>query len=236
MSEDELAPNRIRRSLQETRQLVLDAGLRLAVDLGVRPLVDVKLIDAVDEVGLTTGSAYKIWKNQGEFQNALALHLASSFEWARISDLVPDLEPDPAKWNAWKLADAYFRAFIENRAFFVALQLWGVADPSEELSAAMRGGYAVVDRDTEGVVNLYLDLYRRRIKELFRMKDVVTALSVTAEGSALRYKFDPDALESSDRDSYGLYSDVVKAILEFYTEPIDEVQDSEAGPSGAKGH
>ena len=63
---------------------------------------------------------------------------------------------------------------------------------------------------------------------------MATALSLTAEGSALRHHFDPEALESSDPSSYGLYTDVVKALLQFYTEPTDsdDSEDSDDVPAG----
>ena len=39
------------------------------------------------------------------------------------------------------------------------------------------------------------------------------------EGASLRNRFDPAGLASSDPRSWGVYVDLVKAVLRLYTEP-----------------
>ncbi|MEM9611696.1 MAG: hypothetical protein AAGA59_02050 [Actinomycetota bacterium] len=186
--------------------------------------MDVKLADAVEAVGLTTGSAYKIWQSQDEFQRDVALHLAATFDWARISAVLPSLTGDPESWNAWSVANEYFVKFTESTDFFVALQLWGVMDASEELTDSIRSGYAEVTADTKQIVELYLKLNDRTIRSPFTLTDASVALTIATEGAAIRHRFDPEALVSSEPKSFSRYVDVVKAILLFYTEPLDSVE------------
>ena len=218
MSEHTTTPaKRIRRSLPETRKLLLQAGRDLALKQGVTPLVGIKLADAADSVGLTTGSAYKIWESQSEFQHELALYLASSFEWAQISSTIPELETEPQKWNEWSVANAYFKKFSTDPGFFVALQLWGIHHPDDELTDAIQKGYKKVTTDTENFLQLYLDTSQRRLRKPYQITDIAVALSLITEGAALRHRFDPSALNSSDPTSPGRFIDIVKAVLTFYT-------------------
>lgn len=74
------SPGRIRRSLDETRELLLETGAAMVGTDAAVTVGRVELIDVCHRVGLTTvGSAYKIWETQEEFRIDLLRHVVSAF-------------------------------------------------------------------------------------------------------------------------------------------------------------
>lgn len=63
-----------RRSSEQTRQLLLDTAVQLLHETGpTAGVLHVRLSDVVARAGLTTGAAYRLWADQQDFHDALAV-------------------------------------------------------------------------------------------------------------------------------------------------------------------
>lgn len=63
-----------RRSAEQTRQLLLDTAVTILHEKGpAAGVLHVRLTDVLSRAGLTTGAAYRLWDNQQEFHDALAV-------------------------------------------------------------------------------------------------------------------------------------------------------------------
>ena len=68
-----------RRSAEETRQLLLDVAVEVLHEKGpAAGVLHVRLSDVVTRAGLTTGAAYRLWANQQDFHDALAV---AAMQW-----------------------------------------------------------------------------------------------------------------------------------------------------------
>ncbi len=63
-----------RRSAEQTRQLLLDTAVQILHEKGpAAGVLHVRLSDVVARAGLTTGAAYRLWDDQQDFHDALAV-------------------------------------------------------------------------------------------------------------------------------------------------------------------
>jgi AcrR family transcriptional regulator len=63
-----------RRSAEQTRQLLLDTAVQILHEKGpAAGVLHVRLSDVLTRTGLTTGAAYRLWDNQQDFHDALAV-------------------------------------------------------------------------------------------------------------------------------------------------------------------
>ena len=63
-----------RRSAEQTRQLLLDTAVTILHEKGpAAGVLHVRLTDVLARTGLTTGAAYRLWDNQQDFHDALAV-------------------------------------------------------------------------------------------------------------------------------------------------------------------
>ncbi|MGI9601739.1 MAG: hypothetical protein ACR2QE_07635 [Acidimicrobiales bacterium] len=109
---------RRRRSRRETEELMLQAGVELALDqrtgitVGADPLPSIRVADVVERAteivrrtdaaapAITTGSIYPIWPDQSGFQAALLVHLLESDhlgiapEWNELADYLENTTDD----------------------------------------------------------------------------------------------------------------------------------------------
>jgi hypothetical protein len=138
-----------RRSLDETRELLLDTGVSMLLESGVNvTLGAINLMDVCRAAGLTTaGSAYKIWETQEAYRTALMRHLLrEAVPTTEAIDLLtatleaPDSELPDLTESIRTVAAVSARGTTADKASSVHLALWLAAqhDPvlAEELDAA----------------------------------------------------------------------------------------------------
>lgn len=212
-----------RQSKDETKRDLLQTGRQLLIKQGVPGRINIKLTDVLKEKGLTTGAAYHIWGSQNEFQEDLAEFIAAEFEWASI-DVLPDpsldLNEAGSEDRVRALGEAYLNGFRSREEYFIVLQLWGIQNPPEAVSDAIREGYDLVH---QGLVALIEANHERsgdrRWKEGFGPDDAATLVSAICEGLALRGRFDDGRL--TNEKGQGVFGEALIALLEHFTEPID---------------
>jgi hypothetical protein len=203
-----------RRPKLQTKQAILDTAVEMIDSDGIPERVDLRLSSVLGRMGLTTGAAYNIWANQEEFQRDLGLALLSDLSWAGPEVNAIDFEPrdnDPEA-ELKRLAKLYFKALTSRERYFVALQFWGVRQPSADLQDAILQGFRSNEERWAQFYSLGLDWAGLQLRSPFTMAEFANAVAMVTEGAAIRHRFDPEALESD------LYSEMLVAILRHFTE------------------
>jgi len=190
-----------RRSVEETRRLILDAALQLLLERGASAGVQhIRLQEVLRGVGLTTGAAYRIWADQSEFHRDLAVEMVrlrfappAASAMAAIRDSLDDGGTMDDVIRAAALDHvAYAERFHlepesrDSHAFITALALRTAAGAWPELRAAS------ADRHRESIESFclfYSALMRRfgyRMRTPYTVADFAESMAALGEGFAVR--------------------------------------------------
>ncbi|MDN3497150.1 hypothetical protein QL996_14500 [Planococcus sp. APC 4015] len=205
-----------RRSAEETRTLILEAGLQLLLERGATAGVQhVRLQEVLRSVGLTTGAAYRIWADQDDFHRDLAVEMVglrfappvASAQGAirAVLEGGGDLEEiarvaalDHVVYTSKFHLDPESR---DSHAFITALALRTAAGAWPELRDASaerhRGSIAAF----EDLYAALLTRYGRRMRSPFTVTDFTEAMAALGEGFAIR------AAEGLDHPTYEITGD-----------------------------
>ncbi len=224
-----------RRSLDETRVVILDAACELLAEENFEPAA-VTLIDACRRAGLrTAGSGYKIWPNQAEFRTDLMRHAS-----VRRRDLSERLDRvgsyrklDPASEDLSERIRVAAPQSRRSEAFALELRrqtaVWlrGHADPE------LRVG--VVESELE-MVSAVAETYRKVLVDYglmmrapYTVEHMAVAIEAQMRGLAMLTTFD-DPFDTTDIERptgpggqprrWDLLACVMEAIVEAFTEPV----------------
>lgn len=221
-----------RRSLERTRQLLLDVGLEMlherGVDVGVH---HVRLSEVVEAAGMTTGAAYRCWDNQDVFHRELA---GAAIGWrdqtsiaatvAGIRSLVDAGAPLAEVIRVG--AEANLHRYPDDAGFLITIALRAAAPRASALAEAGR------QRSADSLL-AYAELYaallnvsRRRIRPPFTLEQMTMALASLSEGFALQaISGEPHVrVEFGDRapgvgNDWTLFGCAVEGLVEWFTEP-----------------
>lgn len=224
-----------RRTPDETKQLLLRAGLELLHERGTAPGVShIRLQDVVAHAGLTTGAAYRLWINQAEFHRDLAT-LAISWSdnppttdtISRIRTAVEQGAPFPEVLQVG--AEVYLHDEKPNPAFLISLALRATAPNDDTIRSASRRRH---DDTIDAHVELYeglLHWYRRKMRPPYTTRDVALALAATSEGLALQAiagerhpRFATCAPGDDQERDWSLLGIIATMLVDAMTEPADE--------------
>lgn len=220
-----------RRSLDETRRLLLDVGLKHLHERG--PTVGVthiKLGDVATAAGLTTGAAYRCWDNQDAFHHDLAVAAMESRDRHSIAatvDGIKDLVDRRAPWQEVVRvgAAAHLDTFQADRSFVISIALRVCATIDERLE---RASVERLDSGLESFAALYDGLFKfygRRLKEPYTLEHFTTMVAALSEGFVLQalsgmkhptIELDP-AIGEVGRD-WTLLAAALAAFVEAFTE------------------
>jgi AcrR family transcriptional regulator len=248
-----------RRTLDQTRQLLLDVGLRLLHERRVYVSVThVRLTDVVKEAGLTTGAAYRCWENQDAYHRDLAVAAARWRDRASVAETVEAVrglvEAGAPFAEVLRVgAEANVYEYPEHTATLttIALRTCAPADP-----AIAEAGRYHLNQAVEAFAELYdmiLPLYGRRLRAPYTTRDLATVLIAVSEGFTLQGvtgqpypRVRRHDVEPGVGTDWTLFGCAVEAIAERFTEvtpdepPVDALDDDEwtapfaiAPPSGA---
>lgn len=221
-----------RRTAEETKQLLLDVGIGMlyerGVDIGV---THIKLADVVAAAGLTTGAAYRCWDNQEAFHQDLAVAAVlwrdgppNAITVDHIADLIEERAPLPELLRA-AIEPNLFR-YPDNTAFLTTLGLRACGPTDEALAEAGRQRFeSAIDSYTD-MYNGLADLYGRRARPPFTMRQIALVLAALSEGFALQAMtgMAHPHVERTDvgpgvGSEWSLLACAVEAIVERFTEP-----------------
>ena len=189
-----------RRSAEETRRLILDSALHLLLERGASAGVQhIRLQEVLNDVGLTSGAAYRIWADQDEFHRDLAvemvrLRIAPPADSARaaIQDaLVNGTMDDVIRAAAMDHVTYASRFHLEpssrvSHAFITARALRTAAGAWPELRAASAERH---DESVTAFARFYsehIPRYGYRMRSPFTIRDFSEAMAALGEGFAVR--------------------------------------------------
>ena len=222
-----------RRTIEQTRRVLLDAGLRCLQQRGVSiGLMHIKLSDVASEAGLTTGAAYKCWENQESFHYDLGV---AAMGWRKRQSIATSVEAirglvdHQAPWQEVIRVgcQAYLDSCISDPSFVTSIALRSSAGCHSALTDAAR------DRLTSAVTafaDLYAAMfavYRRRLRDPYTMDEFALTIAALAEGYVLQVLSGVDHPRVSRAQriagvgaDWSLFAVAMEAIVESFTEPI----------------
>ncbi len=210
-----------RRPKQQTRREILGTARQMLIDDGATEQIDLRLSTVLDHMGLTSGAAYNIWASQAEFQHDLAHHVIGEYSWAGPdqNDIKIDFDAEPMD-EIRRLAELYLDSLTDDTQFYLILKIWGVKNPSPELQASVRASYAANHDMWRFFYKVGFEWAGRRMRAGYSLDDFVVMATMVTEGAALRHRFEPERILS--RDERNLFSEILVAMVERFTEPVDD--------------
>lgn len=177
-----------RRSAESTRALLIDTGIAMLHERGPSAAVaHIKLKDVLDRVQMTTGSAYRIWDDQGAYHRELAIAAVQWRDRDSAADTIAAVEPALRGGMSWQEmarrgAAANLWQFPENTAFLTMLALRASAYGDPELTAASRQRHQEAATAYSEVYQAVIDGAGHRLRAGFRMADFAAAMAALSEG------------------------------------------------------
>lgn len=193
-----------RRSLDETRDLLLDAGVDILIHDGISfAVAGFSLIDVCRHAGLkTSGSAYKIWPNQEDFRVELLRHAldASNTDSPTIRPLMESLldgDDTPSLTELIRSISALNVSFyIGDPKFNVFLALWCAAGSDPVLAGLIQASDESALNAFANIYEVVADAYDLEWVEPFNSQLLATTLAALMDGLAIRARYDPSSVPS----------------------------------------
>lgn len=234
---------RTRRSAQETRELMLRAGTQLAAerlraadeDAAARALAHIRLTDvarvateieaaeAKDHRGaITTGAIYQFWPSQSAFQADLMVHLLREAPLPDEQRLIARaLELVAAGGNPEdilaEIADLAYGIARDTPAYDLAL-LFAPYRQLPRVGEALQETYRDQARSSRPIYQALLTAGSLRIREPWRLEDMMSAISSLHEGYRIVSLADPGTVRT--RRGQSVLATATVAIFRAFTEPI----------------
>lgn len=235
-----------RRTADETRRLLIDVGIEMLFERGASAGVNhIRLQDVLKRAGLTTGAAYRLWDNQGEYHRDLAV---AATQWRDEIPLqgVVDAIRDTVERDG-PLSEVVrhgTRSHIEGLAglrrpasgptvegppaFLTTLALRAATYDDPELQAASRARHHATIDMYEGLYRAMMVRYRRRLRPPFTVSHLAAVIAAMGEGFAIQtiegeahpaLRHTVGGGEAGSGDEWTLFGLAVWAIVEAFTEP-----------------
>lgn len=225
----------MRRTLDETRELLLETGLRQLHERGLFVAVThIRLADVATAADLTTGAAYRVWANQEEFHRDLAVEAIRYRDTEsihatvqRIFQAVDAGAPLSEVLRVGSVAHRYLNS--PNDPFLIALSLRTLSGAVSSLAEASQVRHRESMASFEMLYQAMLDRYGRRMRSPFEIDALSHALAALTEGFAMQTMSGIDHLEYELDDlpdgvgrEWSLLGVAVEGLVERLTEPASE--------------
>jgi AcrR family transcriptional regulator len=223
-----------RRTTEETKQLLLDVGIRMLYERGASiGVTHIKLADVVAAAGLTTGAAYRCWDNQQAFHQDLAVAAvlwrdgpAIAPTMASVGDLIEKRAP-LAEVIRRGAGPNLFR-YPDNTAFLTTIALRACGPTDQALADAGRQRFETAIDDYVGMYTALAETYGRRVRPPFTMVHIALMLAALSEGFALQAmtgmlhpNVERTAVPPGVGTDWSLLAAAAEAIVEHFTGPCD---------------
>jgi AcrR family transcriptional regulator len=206
---------RKRRTRDETRTLLLDAAVRVALarsngDGGgsTNPLAGVRITDALDEVNrqlrdadpdatpMTTGAVYNIWPNQEDFQQALLDRIMAEAAVPQIDQVRAALDEGLRLGDDWRGLAARcfgvdFDVSFREPTMFLMIGVSALAPP-ERIRATNEQGNANYVAETGEILRRIIRHGGRRLAPGRTIADLVWAIEAIEVGYLIRQRTNPE--------------------------------------------
>lgn len=223
-----------RRTIDETRQLLLETGLRCLYERGTSVAVThIRLGDVATAAGLTTGAAYRCWENQEAFHHDLAVAAVGRRHRASIASTVEGIRALVDRRAPWREvvrvgAGTELDTFADDKSFVTAIALRACSPYDEDLERAGRERLETAVASFAELYRTLLELYGRRMRPPFTLHQLTMAIAALSEGFVLQALSGADhpsverdvADEGVGRD-WTLFACAVEAVVDAFTEPVE---------------
>ena len=248
------------RSLEETREWFLAAGLELIREQGLGTAVDhIRLADIADRIGLTAPAAYRIWGGgrtaQGEggqdrFRRDLAVycmeHIARAVPGSVVTAAMALVDAGtPLSELIRVCAKLDFDELVRDPGeISVLLGLLAAASCDDILAAAAKQAYDEIHAEFANLYDVLLDHFGLEMIRPLTSVDLAVVLQSLSDGMLLQYGIHPDVVdrplddESLDEQSLArssLFSLAVEGIVDRFTRPRVSVENEAGGRNGESG-
>lgn len=181
----------VRRTLEETRQLVLEAAEEILTEIGYTiSTEDLSMIDACRRAGLATaGSAYKIWPDQAAFRTDVLRHVLSTGTNAMIDFsvvLATTQEEQPSLQGIIRLMGNASAAQVLGQATFdLFMALWSASRKDPELMALIRADEQDIIDQMDPIYEFLLELYDLEMVPPYTVRMLTVAFASLINGFGL---------------------------------------------------
>jgi AcrR family transcriptional regulator len=222
-----------RRSIDETRKLLLDVGLRTLYERGISVgVTHVKLGDVAAAAGLTTGAAYRCWDSQDAFHHDLAVAALGWRDRHSIASTVDSIKHLVAQHASWREvvragAAANLQSFRSDQSFITSIALRMCAQFDDALVSA---GKERLDSALANFALLYgglLEFYGRQVRAPYTLEHFTMMIAALSEGFVLQGMsgvehpvVERGVTEPGVGTDWSLLGSAVEAIVEAFTEPV----------------
>jgi hypothetical protein len=241
---------RRRRTRDETRELLLDAAMRLLTERNagdgeapVNPLADVLLTDVLAEANramrtadpgarkMTTGAAYNIWPGQAEFQMDLMARLLDAaatpgMERVRAATLNGLARQWPWRTVLTETIEVDYRESLAEPTMFLMIGVAALATPGHVAAGERRANERYV-AETGELLAAIIRYARRRLRAGRTIEDLVWAIEALETGYLLRMRVAPDVPLRPDAAAVSALGASAVGIVEAFTEPDDGLPEHE---------
>jgi hypothetical protein len=225
-----------RRTLDETRALLLDVGVQLLVETGVEVNANrISLIDVCREAGLkTSGSAYKIWPNQEQFRIDLMRRLLGAVTVRPdtidlIAESISADSPLPAPSEFLRtIANENATTDMERRDFDLYIGVWLAAINDPELARALTDSDIDIAASYSRLYDSVMDAYDLEWVPPFDATLFAITVGALAEGFSICSRHAPERVPTAlmrptgpngEDQPWHLYACGVQAIVDAFTRP-----------------
>jgi AcrR family transcriptional regulator len=221
--------------MTETRARLLDAGIALLHELGIRPgVAHVRLSDVAHRAGYAPSAAYRCWDSQDDFHRDLA---AASLAWrdrALIADttrMVRAMISAQAPWQEVLRVggNSNVHRTPAEVEFHTALALRAAAANDPTIRAAAEHRVAEGLRAHSELFTILLEVYGREVRPPYTIDHIAAIIGALADGFALQDvsgenhpHLDRDDVDDDIGRDWTLFACVLEIVSERMTRPRGE--------------
>lgn len=217
---------------------LLEAGADLLREEPVGDILSqVKVADVARRAGgRSIGAVYHHWRDQDSYRRDLLAYILDpgryrgAHEAAAMAATVcdgPVVARPPLEAAVRTMGNQLFDELKVNPWLVLQMALWSKQMTDPYVRGLLKELYQGIDANFEPVMDTALQAYGLRVKEPFDTHLLAVVLTALAEGLAMRWGVDPDAVPETiveDAEAAGkssLFAEAVLAFLGWATEPTD---------------
>ena len=217
---------------------LLEAGADLLREEPVGDILSqVKVADVARRAGgRSIGAVYHHWRDQDSYRRDLLAYILDpgryrgAHEAAAMAATVcdgPVVARPPLEAAVRTMGNQLFDELKVNPWLVLQMALWSKQMTDPYVRGLLTELYQGIDANFEPVMDTALQAYGLRVKEPFDTHLLAVVLTALAEGLAMRWGVDPDAVPETiveDAEAAGkssLFAEAVLAFLGWATEPTD---------------
>lgn len=231
-------PTHRRRPKEETENLILQEAELLLIERlasgsdDLNPLASLRITDVLasinaklsdDQLPMTTGAAYQIWKSQLSFQDAILERIMNEVSTPWEADLRSKLDAALSQeLSLEEVLDAVFNASPQSTTdheLSLAIGLTAFVSP-ERIRRAEESANDQYVQVLGKILMDILDYADRRLLPGLRIDDMVWAIEGVAAGLHLRARSHPELVDRKDASGRYLGAIVVSSMFYGLSEPM----------------